>query len=342
MIPVLALAGAMVACDDDDTTYVWGEPDADDCMGVYFDADNGSDFILEPGGDCAVTLKMHRLLSTSAADVPLTLTSDIEGINMPSSVHFDAGESDAEIVVDFNNVPHKVMGHFSITVPDEYIRKYSLTYFNYESSILVSSWENANTDGSPVTFYLTETNHVSYPLDEIVPAVYQPVESEMQVLPGTGKIKITNFLNSGVEITFEMTPSEMESYAGYYRVYPYDNFCTYIDAYESDTYGDDWNNAWFLTDPNVPEGYSYSWDYASANLTLLDGTSSPLTYVSFYAYDNTNGYEFCYMAPKGTEYQAMPLTFNAVNMWISGTPTGSVTLPSYLYLYFKWDGESGL
>lgn len=330
------LAGALTACDDDDVTYVWGEPDAADCMGVYFDPDNATDFIMEPGSDCSVTLKMHRTRTDAAADVPLTLTSDIEGIGMPSTVHFDAGSADADLTLDFNSIPHKQLGSFAITIPDDYIAKYSLNYFNYESTILVSAWEDANSDGTPVTFYFTDTNYISDPYAEIESAIYQPIESEMKVLPGAGKIMIYDFLNTGVDMTFQLTASEYEDFAGYYRLSPVGNYISFNEAYESETYDDSWYWPWFVFN-DAENDYT-----ACKNYLIADGSYNELGWPFFYWYTDTDASEFCYVAPKGIEYQGEYLKFNAASMWISGTPDGTVVLPGYFYVYFRWDGETSL
>ncbi len=331
-LPLLALAFA--ACDDDDVTYVMGDPVADDCMGVYFDANNDVDYILEPGADATVTLKIHRKLTNNEADVPLTLTSTVEGISCPSSVHFDAGSADAEIVLDFNSMPTKQMASFSINLPQEYVNPYLLQYYNYESTVLLSAWESANTDGSPVKFYFTADNPMSALFDNPVSYMFEPIECDMKVLPGTGKILISNFLGSGLDINLECTPCEVSGYVGYYRISPLDNYYYFTEAYENEEYAETYYNAWFVYDD---EGN----DYAYLHLTALDGTEVALE--SPYIYRNNSSYERSYIRPKGMEFQAMPVSFNAGLIDFGFYGAGDYTTEAlYCYAFFTWDGESSL
>ncbi len=329
-VAVLAVATlpVLTACSDDDD-YTVGAADADDVMGVYFDADNPVDFIFIPGEGTDVTLTMHRLNTTAAASVPLLLTGDTEGITCPSTVDFEAGSADATIALNFDGIPVKQTVSFAIGVPAEYTNHYSATLYNYESTALISAWESANTDGSPVTFYFTSDDGISLGTLDVTPVVYEPIQCEMEVLPGAGKIRIQNFMGAGNEMVFSFTPSPIADYEGLYRVCPEttDLIYSFVDAYGDESYAETYYNAYFI----MADASTYGTCYLNM---LSDGSATTLSYPYVFWYSSTA--EYSYASLKSTSQ-----AYNAVCMGIGGTPSG-VSLPTYFNLFFSWDGNSGL
>ncbi len=332
------VAGAMLAsCEDDDHEYVPGEQDAADCMGVYFDADTPDEFLIMDEADYVTTITVHRLNSTSAASVPLVVTSTTDAIVFPSTVDFEAGSADATFEIDFTNMPTKQQETFSVTVPDSYIAHYKATNFDFKATALASQWEDAMLDGSDVIFFFSEKwEWFTDATVDITQSTFEPVVSKMQTLPGAARFRVLNLLNTGIDVTFSVALTTYEDYAGYYRISPLTNYRTMVDAYaESDPttdYGDPYYNGWYVYDSG----------YGTANLVFRDsGKEAAIEGIGFWHYSESSGIECCFASLK--EADSTSTDYNVAVMAVTTNDEDYYgLLPSWLYLSFRWDGPSGL
>lgn len=101
----MAAAICLTACDDkNDSDYTPGTPTADDCMQVYFDNSNASDFITEPGVGSSIDVYVSRVDTTEAAEVPIVCKSAASELSVPSSVKFDAGQKTATLTIGYGDL----------------------------------------------------------------------------------------------------------------------------------------------------------------------------------------------------------------------------------------------
>lgn len=339
-----ALVGLMLlsACNDNDYTYEWAEADSADCMGVYFDSSTPEEYLIMEEADLVQEIKVFRTNAANAADVPLVGKCDSPELVFPSSIHFDAGQTETSFQLDFSNLPLRQAVIYSITVPDEYLKKYSENYFNIKSKVVVSKWEPANQDGSPVKFVFT-SSFGAYDVDgEWEEKFYETIESEMLVLPGASRFRVLNFLGSGVDVTFSLTPSTLSGYDGYYRIMPLDHWIPMYEAYEDDLYEeykanmDEWANPYFV----VNYDKDGNWDYVTADLHLLkDGSACPFEYLEIYSYSVTDGLEYSVAWLKSDS--ANSTHYNGATMYITGYVEKGNAPSLYPYVNFRWDGSNG-
>ena len=108
------------ACDDkNDINYEPGKPTANGSMAVFFDDSNPTEFIFQPGEATEVEIGVSRLNGTeTAAEVPLVVTAD-EGLSIPATASFAAGESTATVKVTFGNLEESKKYNLKLTVPEE-------------------------------------------------------------------------------------------------------------------------------------------------------------------------------------------------------------------------------
>lgn len=97
---LLGAGGLTTACSDNDD-YAPGEPAAEGCQQVYFSKDNQSETTLAASSKepRSVTLTVLRKESSSAVTVPVNTLSKSEGMEIPESVSFAAGQAAAELEI---------------------------------------------------------------------------------------------------------------------------------------------------------------------------------------------------------------------------------------------------
>lgn len=98
ILMVLAIGAGFTACDSDDD-YQPGAPTPANSMQVYFDADNTADYVCGPGEQPEMELKVSRVNDSEAAEVPIVCKSASEGLIIPSSVKFEAGQKTASLTI---------------------------------------------------------------------------------------------------------------------------------------------------------------------------------------------------------------------------------------------------
>ena len=116
----------LASCADSaDMDYTPAQPTADGCMKVYFDSSNPEDFINEPGTVTSIDIKVSRVDTAQAAEIPVTCKSADEGLTIPSSVKFGAGQKTATLTITFGALEASKKYNFSLAIPEEYVDHYS-------------------------------------------------------------------------------------------------------------------------------------------------------------------------------------------------------------------------
>lgn len=118
---LMAAAMTFTACGEYEDDYTPGSAEKDGHAVVYFPADAQSDIALGVD-DKEIKVKVAREDATEALEVPLQVgTVSAEYFSVPSSVKFEAGETEAEITIGVSEeLPMFESRNISITVPDEY------------------------------------------------------------------------------------------------------------------------------------------------------------------------------------------------------------------------------
>ena len=280
------------ACDDkNDINYEPGSPTANGSMAVYFDDSNPSEFIFQPGEASDIEIGVSRLNGIdTATEVPLVVTAD-DGLTVPATAKFEAGESNTTIKVAFANLEESKKYNLKVAVPEEYADHYTTkpgasTYAGY---IMVAAWESIS-------------DNVKMIWDT------QGVENEfttsLQQLGNTNRFRFPNFLNSGVDYIFTVG-SNSTAFPGYYSITTYANY----EPYE----GTEAKAAYFFDD--ATQSYP-TWTVADGTVEVADiciledyGTTTGYSCISIY---KRSGYVYLYWTDYtdgSTEY------YNAVEFW---------------------------
>ena len=116
------VCAAFTACSDDET-YVPGMPDAADCYGVYFPAQQTS-FELDPAEDTKLTFIAARTKAADAITVPVAILRGGETLSV-SEIVFADGEDETEFTVSFPDAAVGTTYNFDLQIEDP---KYASTY----------------------------------------------------------------------------------------------------------------------------------------------------------------------------------------------------------------------
>lgn len=195
----LLIVGALIAGCSDDDNYTPGDPTPADCMNVYFLSTNASNYMLTPeemATNPSITLHMSRELTTEAATVPIVVEYKDDGLQVPSSVQFAAGQQNADLVIDFPSIEKFKTYKFSVRVGDDYADHYALSLKGCDrmtGSVFVTEWETVIRNAQ---FYLY------YEID------FTAYEAHIEHLKGLNKFRFVNFLNTGRDLLFSLYNAE--------------------------------------------------------------------------------------------------------------------------------------
>ena len=262
------------ACDDkNDINYEPGAPTSENSIGVYFDSSNPSEFIFQPGEASDIEIGVSRLNGIdTATEVPLVVTAD-EGLTVPATAKFEAGESNTTVKVAFANLEESKKYNLKVAVPEEYADHYTTkpgasTYAGY---IMVAAW---NTISDKVKMSWTTLG------------VASTFTTTLQRLGETNRYRFLNFLTSGIDYIFTVG-SNSTFFAGYNCITTYANY----EPYE----GSEAKGAYLFDD--ATQSYP-TWTVADgtievADICILENYGSTIGYscISFY---NQNGYVYLY------------------------------------------------
>lgn len=147
---------AFVACSDDET-YVPGMPDAADCYGVYFPAQQTS-FELDPAEKTELTFTAARTRTDAAITVPVAIKRGGETFSV-SEISFAAGAEETEFTVSFPDAQVGTTYNFDLQIEDPlyasvYSQNSSFLYFN----VTRVKWNVLGTGDYEYTFWWQGTD----------------------------------------------------------------------------------------------------------------------------------------------------------------------------------------
>lgn len=250
-----------------DSLYQPDTEEVTDCMGVYFVQDATSGETIIEGDERSLTLTLKRTESSAAATVPVTVVSSDAVFQIPATVEFGAGDSEAGLTIGFPSIEAGQKYHFEVAVDDrryaDPYRQYADGATHFSTTVSLETWEVL----ARAEFYFED-----YRFDVFQADIWQ--------VAGGNKYKIEDFLNSGTDLVFTL-----------------DNG-TYMAPQGGWLDGD--NNFWYLYD-NAADDYIPCYPanaqgiYFSAFSCYLDGFSyldvndrSGCIYASVFASDATS------------------------------------------------------
>lgn len=289
---VSALALAAAGCSDDD----WEPgPDTDPaCMGVYFGEISSYDMTIGPDDSRLIPVTLGRGRSDEAATVALTVAQKPEGVVIPESVSFEAGQQTATFYIDLENMPSKSSGTVSLTLPPDMISPYAAGTGELTFKVSVSgAW-------IPVAEDVVLTSGGAYP----------DMTTRLLYLDGTNTFKIPDFFGSGLDLTFEMTnPGN-----GWTYFKPTSNFIDANTAYADFGWGAyPYAGGWFLYDTANAEYPYWSPDNATFPEIYLLEFEDSYCYMQLIQDENNTGFismePYLYYYEGGGKFVSMRFSF---------------------------------
>lgn len=210
------------SCDDkSDCRYEPSPATPENCMTVYFDSSNCSEFIFEPGEATSVELTLSRLDATQAAEVPLKCLTADEGLTLPTVASFEAGQHTTTVAVSFGELEISRKYSFTLAIDDAYVDHYTQLDGSsiYKGFVLAASW---HVYASEVTMTWT------------VQGTQYTFNTQLEQLGTINRYRFADFVGSGLDMVF--TTGGTSVYEGYDRIEPYSNYEDYDDGYANAFY----------------------------------------------------------------------------------------------------------
>ena len=120
-----ALPLSLASCVDE-PEYTPGEPDLENCYGVYFpEQENSGSHQLDPSDPTTLTFTAARLNSEDAITVPVEVSANYDGIFTVSEITFEDGQEETQFTVSFDSADVGITYECTIEVNDP---QYALVY----------------------------------------------------------------------------------------------------------------------------------------------------------------------------------------------------------------------
>lgn len=263
----LSVVGIMTSCGDD-YEYSPGEAVADDCPNAYFSSDNESEIFVTSDGEKSFTLKVNRENTTEAITIPIIVDSKKGSFNIPESVSFAAGEAEALLTITYDEFEGGM--NFSIHLDDDYVNP----YLEVDGSVYYKA----------SLAQLTKVAYVTYASDTRFAGV---TGSAIYAYSGENKFRWSNFMGSGVNLTFTVDTSHT---SGVYDPSDFKNL-----------YGDIVPLSYFKQDDY---GYHFVKEVGSEDYISWtpEGASEAVTSFYFYGYYASSSYSYIDFGYGGTGY----------------------------------------
>lgn len=260
-VPIAALF-SFASCDDKtDSDYTPGEPAPENCMTVYFDANNSADAVFEESETPTVVLTLKRKRTEQTAEVPIIATDVPSEISVPATAKFEAGQRETTITITGSAFEPSKVYKYSLSVDKEYVDPYADVYGsgNFTGNMVVASWNEYARDVAMTWTTLGVKN------------------SWLAVIERLGdldRFRVKNFIGSG--LTFEFVLGIQSSYGKTYKtIVPLKNVEEYDDGTVKGYYFFDDEKAdypvWKVGDVEVADicfmTYYGSTDYSYVSLT---------------------------------------------------------------------------
>lgn len=135
LFTLLALTTVFAGCSSDDD-YEWAQKAASD--EVYFSSALPAEYVT-PKSETSFTVELSRVKTADAITVPVTLTDETGTYTLAnSSVAFAAGESKADIVINYNpeTLEYDNFANLTLAISDaNYTSEYGLTSYEFKAGV---------------------------------------------------------------------------------------------------------------------------------------------------------------------------------------------------------------
>ncbi len=148
---VLLMTLAAASCDR--SLAEIGEPDNEDCYGVYFPSQKGTgDLQVGPDDAKSMVFQVRRLNTRGAVSVPVTIESEYPGIFTVSELYFEEDAPTAELEVYFPNIKRGIKYDCTIKVEgSEYVSSYSQNASHLSFTVTCVKWNKVIGDNGETT-----------------------------------------------------------------------------------------------------------------------------------------------------------------------------------------------
>lgn len=135
-------AYAAISCQEE-LRYEPGDPDAENCYGVYFPVQNGTgDLQIEPNDQTVLTYTVRRTKTDGEIYVPIKIVDTAQVFSV-TEVHFRDEEAVAEVQVYFPSIQMGKTYECTLQIDgDEYVSKYSKNASSLRFSVTKIKWNN--------------------------------------------------------------------------------------------------------------------------------------------------------------------------------------------------------
>lgn len=281
ILTIIGITAAITTSCSQVDTYdeVWTPGEPSDAPGLFFP---GTENLLSVsiGLDPVVELKVSRIAAGNELTVPLIVECEDAAVSVPQTVTIPSNETEASVQIRLDGLEPRKLTPIKVTFPDEYLNPYAGGRAVFSGNVIVSEWDKINGDKG-VTFSYLDWSYKPY-------TVIDPIVSTMYNLVGTDRYRIENFMNSGLDFSFELKESPYESWKGYYRIMP---MC--YQAFTKDYNYNSWYNDWWFADEEDENWPEYN----------LTSNGQPLIFygTTYYWYDDSTSSEYCFVRKQGTE-----------------------------------------
>jgi hypothetical protein len=261
----IAFTLPLASCSDDDD-YAPGEEVAADCPSVYFPQQGSYSYTFTSDeADKNINLKVCRLNSVGAVSVPVTITSDVEGFTGPATIEFADGQTEAVYPLSCDGIPRQSECDVTVSIPEDFTNPYAEGTSMVSVKSLVADWEL----WAPNALF-----EFSY--------YYASIRSDIYAMRGTRRLKIENFLGSGLDLQVNVEDID-RNVTSYARMFPLNNADPYVNYYPDDAF-----DCWYFYDEATGD-----WPVWSP-----DGIGTPqIKFALCYGYDASSNYKYTYILP---------------------------------------------
>lgn len=319
-LSVLTLS--LASCSDDDS-YSPGPEVSADCPNVYFLASNDSTVYLDPEAveaDPEATwtqsVTLYREDSVGAVTVPIVVDKQSDGMNIPSSVTFADGETEAALVVSYTHPENGLTATFH--VDESYTNPYKVKNGAASFALTITLLQKVCDVTYSSSQKRSQTNR-SY---------FANVTSEIYNCKGFNRFLWKNFVGSGVDLFFEVIPkdgtvfnaNDLQQNSGEIHfldhVYDYYGYGYVFLQTDASNFSDETWPTWTPEGQTVEISYFYLYDYAYSVYSGYYGT-----------------YDAIYFSPDDEWYNG----FFGNGLSIDGGTSWGRDGSGYTYFFFDYD-----
>lgn len=174
----ILLAAGMASCTQEE--FKPGEPDLENCYGVYFDdaQQNTGSLMLDPSDPRSLTFSVSRLKEDGEIEVPVVVEGSEEGIFEAEPLIFEDGQRTAVLTVNFDKAESSKNYSCRLSLEDpQYALVYGQNSLSVDFSLVIIEWELVTGTGGEQTGMWRDDIISSY----FIPAAYNEQYAEHEV-----------------------------------------------------------------------------------------------------------------------------------------------------------------